>query len=114
MNSGPFELFLKDSSFSMMNSIMMQRYRYKNHVTVWMLLLVIFHFNSLISTLTSKFFSAVVNVGAALFLFKHLAGINAVVYYSTSVFCSAGKVSDVAASPLVGTSKIFWLVYRSF
>ncbi|XP_017216746.1 plastidic glucose transporter 4 [Daucus carota subsp. sativus] len=32
----------------------------------------------------------VVNVGAALFLFKHLAGINAVVYYSTSVFCSAG------------------------
>ncbi|KAL1810091.1 hypothetical protein ACET3Z_027081 [Daucus carota] len=40
----------------------------------------------------------VVNVGAALFLFKHLAGINAVVYYSTSVFCSAGKVSDVAAS----------------
>lgn len=52
-------------------------------------------------------FSAVVNVGAALFLFQQLAGINAVVYYSTSVFRSAGIVSDVAASALVGASNVF-------
>ncbi|KAL1830150.1 hypothetical protein DCAR_0209558 [Daucus carota subsp. sativus] len=49
----------------------------------------------------------VVNVGAALFLFQQLAGINAVVYYSTSVFRSAGIVSDVAASALVGASNVF-------
>ncbi|WZY80605.1 hypothetical protein YC2023_026989 [Brassica napus] len=45
--------------------------------------------------------------GAALFLFQQLAGINAVVYYSTSVFRSAGIQSDVAASALVGASNVF-------
>jgi hypothetical protein len=50
---------------------------------------------------------AVVSVGAALFLFQQLAGINAVVYYSTSVFRSAGIASDVAASALVGASNVF-------
>ncbi|KAG5527953.1 hypothetical protein RHGRI_028772 [Rhododendron griersonianum] len=49
----------------------------------------------------------VVSVGAALFLFQQLAGINAVVYYSTSVFRSVGIVSDVAASALVGASNVF-------
>ena len=49
----------------------------------------------------------VVSVGAALFLFQQLAGINAVVYYSTSVFRSAGIQSDVAASALVGASNVF-------
>lgn len=49
----------------------------------------------------------VVSVGAALFLFQQLAGINAVVYYSTSVFRSAGIESDVAASALVGASNVF-------
>ncbi|GMH17367.1 hypothetical protein Nepgr_019208 [Nepenthes gracilis] len=49
----------------------------------------------------------VVSVGAALFLFQQLAGINAVVYYSTSVFHSAGIASDVAASALVGAANIF-------
>ncbi|GKV16781.1 hypothetical protein SLEP1_g27373 [Rubroshorea leprosula] len=49
----------------------------------------------------------VVSVGAALFMFQQLAGINAVVYYSTSVFRSAGIVSDVAASALVGASNVF-------
>ncbi|GER35575.1 major facilitator superfamily protein [Striga asiatica] len=49
----------------------------------------------------------VVSVGAALFLFQQLAGINAVVYYSTSVFRSAGITSDVAASALVGASNVF-------
>lgn len=52
------------------------------------------------------FITAVVSVGAALFLFQQLAGINAVVYYSTSVFRSAGIESDVAASALVGASNV--------
>lgn len=49
----------------------------------------------------------VVSVGAALFLFQQMAGINAVVYYSTAVFRSAGIQSDVAASALVGASNVF-------
>ncbi|KAL6007533.1 hypothetical protein ACLOJK_033031 [Asimina triloba] len=51
--------------------------------------------------------ACVVSVGAALFLFQQLAGINAVVYYSTSVFRSAGIASDVAASALVGAANVF-------
>ena len=47
------------------------------------------------------------SVGAALFLFQQLAGINAVVYYSTSVFRNAGITSDVAASALVGAANVF-------
>ena len=49
---------------------------------------------------------AVVTIGAALFLFQQFAGINAVVYYSTAVFRSAGITSDVAASALVGTANV--------
>lgn len=56
--------------------------------------------------LFSKRYWKVVSVGAALFLFQQLAGINAVVYYSTSVFRSAGIASDVAASALVGASNV--------
>ncbi|KAH9623544.1 hypothetical protein KSS87_007484 [Heliosperma pusillum] len=56
--------------------------------------------------LFSKRYSKVVSVGAALFLFQQMAGINAVVYYSTSVFRSAGIASDVAASALVGASNV--------
>ncbi|PNX95953.1 plastidic glucose transporter 4-like protein [Trifolium pratense] len=56
---------------------------------------------------------AVVTVGATLFLFQQLAGINAVVYYSTSVFRSAGIASDVAASGLVGASNVFGTVVAS-
>lgn len=55
----------------------------------------------------SEMSSAVVSVGAALFFFQQLAGINAVVYYSTSVFRSAGIASDVAASALVGAANVF-------
>uniref|UniRef100_A0A1J3ECS0 Plastidic glucose transporter 4 n=1 Tax=Noccaea caerulescens TaxID=107243 RepID=A0A1J3ECS0_NOCCA len=57
--------------------------------------------------LFSSRYLKVVSVGAALFLFQQLAGINAVVYYSTSVFRSAGIQSDVAASALVGASNVF-------
>ncbi|KAG0493393.1 hypothetical protein HPP92_004387 [Vanilla planifolia] len=57
--------------------------------------------------LFSKRYWKVVSVGAALFLFQQLAGINAVVYYSTSVFRSVGIASDVAASALVGASNVF-------
>ncbi|KAF6137391.1 hypothetical protein GIB67_036428 [Kingdonia uniflora] len=57
--------------------------------------------------LFSRRYRSVVSVGAALFLFQQLAGINAVVYYSTSVFRSAGIASDVAASALVGASNVF-------
>lgn len=56
--------------------------------------------------LFSKRYWKVVSVGAALFLFQQLAGINAVVYYSTNVFRSAGIHSDVAASALVGASNV--------
>ncbi|KAH8511292.1 hypothetical protein H0E87_008738 [Populus deltoides] len=48
----------------------------------------------------------VVSVGVALFFFQQMAGINAVVYYSTAVFRSAGIASDVAASALVGASNV--------
>ncbi|CAN4079954.1 unnamed protein product [Withania somnifera] len=49
----------------------------------------------------------VVSIGAAMFLFQQLAGINAVVYYSTAVFRSAGITSDLAASALVGAANVF-------
>ncbi|OAY57094.1 plastidic glucose transporter 4 [Manihot esculenta] len=49
----------------------------------------------------------VVSVGVALFFFQQLAGINAVVYYSTAVFRSVGIASDVAASALVGAANVF-------
>uniref|UniRef100_A0A0D6R2G5 Major facilitator superfamily (MFS) profile domain-containing protein n=1 Tax=Araucaria cunninghamii TaxID=56994 RepID=A0A0D6R2G5_ARACU len=56
--------------------------------------------------LFSKRYWKVVSIGVALFFFQQLAGINAVVYYSTSVFRSAGIASDVAASALVGASNV--------
>ncbi|KAJ1686297.1 hypothetical protein LUZ63_017687 [Rhynchospora breviuscula] len=57
--------------------------------------------------LFSKRYWKVVSVGAALFLFQQFAGINAVVYYSTSVFRKAGIASDVAASALAGAANVF-------
>ncbi|KAG6558001.1 hypothetical protein Mapa_000180 [Marchantia paleacea] len=56
--------------------------------------------------LFSKRYRKIVAVGAALFLFQQFAGINAVVYYSTAVFRSAGIKSDVAASALVGAANV--------
>ncbi|CAH9105565.1 unnamed protein product [Cuscuta europaea] len=63
--------------------------------------------------LFSSRYRKVVSVGAALFLFQQLAGINAVVYYSTAVFRSAGITSDVAASALVGASNVFGTIVAS-
>nr|GFA64842.1 plastidic glucose transporter 4-like [Tanacetum cinerariifolium] len=63
--------------------------------------------------LFSKRYFKVVSVGAALFLFQQLAGINAVVYYSTSVFRTAGVASDVAASALVGAANVFGTMIAS-
>ncbi|KAA3474592.1 plastidic glucose transporter 4 isoform X1 [Gossypium australe] len=63
--------------------------------------------------LFSKRYWKVVSVGAALFFFQQFAGINAVVYYSTAVFRSAGIASDVAASALVGASNVFGTVIAS-
>ncbi|CAN1758156.1 Plastidic glucose transporter 4, partial [Linum perenne] len=56
--------------------------------------------------LFSKRYWKVVSVGVALFFFQQMAGINAVVYYSTAVFRSVGIGSDVAASALVGASNV--------
>lgn len=57
--------------------------------------------------LFSKRYWKVVSVGVALFFFQQLAGINAVVYYSTNVFRSAGISSDVLASAFVGAANVF-------
>lgn len=57
--------------------------------------------------LFSSRYRKVVSIGAAMFLLQQLAGINAVVYYSTAVFRSAGISSDVAASALVGAANVF-------
>lgn len=63
--------------------------------------------------LFSRRYLKVVTIGAALFLFQQFAGINAVVYYSTSVFRSAGITSDVAASALVGAANVFGTLVAS-
>lgn len=44
----------------------------------------------------------VVTIGAALFAFQQFAGVNAVFYFSSTVFRQAGMTSDVAASVMVG------------
>ncbi|KAH7435882.1 hypothetical protein KP509_06G082500 [Ceratopteris richardii] len=63
--------------------------------------------------LFSSRYQKVVTIGAALFLFQQFAGINAVVYYSTSVFRTAGITSDVAASALVGAANVFGTMVAS-
>jgi sugar porter (SP) family MFS transporter len=49
----------------------------------------------------------VVTIGAALFAFQQFAGINAIFYFSSTVFREAGMTSDVAASVLVGVVNLF-------
>ncbi|KAG5623624.1 hypothetical protein H5410_008842 [Solanum commersonii] len=63
--------------------------------------------------LFSSRYRKVVSIGAAMFLLQQLAGINAVVYYSTAVFRSAGITSDVAASALVGAANVFGTMVAS-
>ncbi|KAL2632206.1 hypothetical protein R1flu_016892 [Riccia fluitans] len=63
--------------------------------------------------LLSKRYRNVVAIGAMLFLFQQFAGINAVVYYSTSVFRQAGIKSDVAASALVSAANVFGTIVAS-
>nr|XP_043640278.1 plastidic glucose transporter 4-like [Erigeron canadensis] len=63
--------------------------------------------------LFSRRYFKVVSVGAALFLFQQLSGINAVVYYSTPIFRKAGVASDVAASALVGAANVFGTMIAS-
>lgn len=59
-----------------------------------------------------------VSVRAALFLFRLHVGRNEVVYYSTSLFRSAGITSDVAASAfmgalnVIGTAMVSFLMYN--
>ncbi|CAI5530029.1 unnamed protein product [Closterium sp. Naga37s-1] len=57
-------------------------------------------------TLFSKRYRRVVLLGMALFAVQQFAGINAIIYYSSSVFRSAGIQSDVAASALVGLANV--------
>eukprot|EP00271_Cylindrocystis_brebissonii_P017621 TRINITY_DN4646_c0_g2_i1.p1 TRINITY_DN4646_c0_g2~~TRINITY_DN4646_c0_g2_i1.p1 ORF type:complete len:568 (+),score=107.20 TRINITY_DN4646_c0_g2_i1:97-1800(+) len=63
-------------------------------------------------------YGKVVALGAAIFVFQQLAGINAVVYYSSSVFRKVGIKSEVAASALVGFANVIgtgiasWLMDR--
>jgi hypothetical protein len=52
------------------------------------------------------FFFAVVIIGATMLLIQQFSGINAVVFFSTTVFRSSGITSDVAASALVGVANV--------
>jgi hypothetical protein len=45
---------------------------------------------------------AVVIIGAVLFAFQQFAGINAIFYFSSAVFKSAGLTSEIGASVAVG------------
>ncbi|XP_002974043.2 probable plastidic glucose transporter 2 [Selaginella moellendorffii] len=57
--------------------------------------------------LLDRQYSRVVLIGAALFAFQQLAGINAVFYFSSTVFRQAGITSDVYASICVGIANLF-------
>ncbi len=54
----------------------------------------------------------VVAIGAALFAFQQFAGINAVFYFSSTVFRAAGMTSDVAASVSVGAINLLGALNR--
>ncbi|MEW5301739.1 MAG: hypothetical protein WDW36_004577 [Sanguina aurantia] len=71
------------------------------------------------SDLTSPRYSRPVLIGVVLFALQQFAGINAIVYFSTSVFRTAGVVSDTAASAAVGVTNVLgtivaaWLMDRA-
>ena len=47
-----------------------------------------------------------VRVGCALFLFQQLSGINAIIYFSSSVFAKAGVANGALASAVVGLANV--------
>ena len=57
-------------------------------------------------SLSSLFASRGVRVGCALFLLQQLAGINAIIYFSSSVFAKAGVTNGAAASAVVGVVNV--------
>lgn len=57
-------------------------------------------------SLSSLFASRGVRVGCALFLLQQLAGINAIIYFSSSVFAKAGVTNGAAASAAVGVVNV--------
>lgn len=56
--------------------------------------------------LTSPKYSRAVTIGMLLFVFQQCAGINALVFFSTSVFRQAGVQSDTLASAAVGATNV--------
>ena len=53
-------------------------------------------------------------IGAALFAFQQFAGINAVFYFSSTVFRKAGMTSDMAASVMVGVVNLLGTFVNQF
>ena len=56
--------------------------------------------------LSDLFSSRGVRVGCALFLFQQLSGINAIIYFSSSVFAKAGVANGALASAVVGLANV--------
>jgi sugar porter (SP) family MFS transporter len=56
--------------------------------------------------LSDLFASRGVRVGCALFLFQQLSGINAIIYFSSSVFARAGVANGALASAVVGLANV--------
>ena len=57
-------------------------------------------------------FDAVVTIGAAMFALQQLSGINAVFYFSSTVFRNAGISSDLFASVSVGIVNLFGMTLK--
>ena len=56
--------------------------------------------------LSDLFKSRGVRIGCALFLFQQLSGINAIIYFSSSVFAKAGVANGALASAVVGLANV--------
>ena len=74
-----------------------------------------------VSDITNFAMFAVVIIGAVLFAFQQFAGINAIFYFSSAVFKSAGLNSEIGASVAVGVvnligthQPLFPLLYSFF
>jgi len=64
--------------------------------------------------LFGKRYQKVVIIGATMLLIQQFSGINAVVFFSTTVFRSSGITSDVAASALVGVANVLGSIVASY